>query len=248
MIDFHCHLDLYSEPARVAKDCAERGIYVLSVTTTPSAWDGTNAVGRGHSRIRTALGFHPQLAGKRKGEVDQFGALVTGTRYVGEIGLDGSPEFGSFWRDQVEVFEQLLTLCRSAGGRVMSIHCRRAEEEVLSRLEACPGAGTAVLHWFSGSRRNLRRAVEAGCWFSVGPPMLRTAKGRGLVAEMPRERVLTESDGPFAVQAGRAAMPWDVQDAVVGLASMWQLSTSEVDEQLLRNLRCLVGNGPVDAS
>lgn len=247
MIDFHCHLDLYPEPGRVAEDCGARGMYVLSVTTTPAAWDGTTALGRGHSRIRTALGLHPQLAGTRKGEVDQFGALVKSARYVGEIGLDGSPGFGSFWRDQVEVFKQLLTLCRSAGGRVMSIHSRRAEDEVLSCLEGCSGAGTAVLHWFSGSQRSLRRAVEAGCWFSVGPSMFRAAKGRALVAEMPRERVLTESDGPFAVQGGRPAMPWGVQEAVAGLASMWQLSAPEAQEQLLLNLRRLVGSGPVDA-
>lgn len=37
-----------------------------------------------------------------------------------------------------------------------------------------------------------------GCWFSVGPAMLQGARGTELVARMPRDRVLTESDGPFA--------------------------------------------------
>jgi TatD DNase family protein len=34
VIDFHCHLDLYPDPHAVARDCATRGIYVLSVSTT----------------------------------------------------------------------------------------------------------------------------------------------------------------------------------------------------------------------
>ena len=39
----------------------ELGIYVLSVTTTASAWEGTAALAHGSPRIRTALGMHPHL-------------------------------------------------------------------------------------------------------------------------------------------------------------------------------------------
>jgi len=91
---------------------------------------------------------------------------------VGEIGLNGSPEFRSQWQSQRKTFEHILTRCSDAGGRVMSIHSRRASREVLDALEAFPNAGTAVLHWFSGSARDLDRAVSLGCWFSVGPGML----------------------------------------------------------------------------
>ena len=115
-----------------------------------------------------------------------------------EIGLDGGPEYQRYWNDQAMVFDHVLTGCRDAGGRVMSIHSRRASKAVIDRLEGCPEAGTPVLHWFSGSLRDLDRAVDLGSWFSVGPAMLRTEKGRALAARMPRERMLTESDGPFA--------------------------------------------------
>ena len=48
--------------------------------------------------------------------------------------------------------------------------------------------------------RNITELEEAdrlGCWFSVGPAMLRSAKGRELTSRLPRGRILTESDGPF---------------------------------------------------
>ncbi|WP_420230172.1 TatD family hydrolase [Psychrobacter sp. ER1] len=60
-IDMHCHLDLYQNPFEVAKECDDKGIYLLSVTTTPKAWEGTKLLAHGSSRIRTALGLHPNL-------------------------------------------------------------------------------------------------------------------------------------------------------------------------------------------
>lgn len=236
MIDFHCHLDLYPDPRAVARTCAERGLYVLSVTTTPSAWTGTEALASGIARIQTALGLHPQLAHQRKGELPLFERLISGTRYVGEIGLDGAPEFKRHWDDQIEVFTRALDVCSAVGGRVLSLHSRRAATAVLDALEARPGAGTPILHWFSGSNRELRRAMDMGCWFSVGPSMLRSEKGRDLANRMPRDRMLTESDGPFAQLDGRSVWPWEVGTAVDELSRLWGQQSTEVERQLLSNL------------
>jgi TatD DNase family protein len=241
MIDFHCHLDLYPEPARVMKECSEQRMHVLSVTTTPSAWNGTSALARGLDRIRTAVGLHPQLAAQRKAELPEFDRLLGETRYVGEVGLDGTPECMPFWHDQVAVFEHVLRSCTSVGGRILSVHSRRAESEVLSLLERHPGSGSIVLHWFSGRQLDLERAVTLGCWFSVGPAMLRSKNGRQLVALLPSDKVLTESDGPFAQHKGRSAMPWDVKDAVYELSKLWQVSPPEADARVISNLRALVG-------
>lgn len=239
MIDFHCHLDLYPEPERVVRECAARGMYVLSVTNTPAAWEGTSALASGQSRIRTAIGLHPQLAAHRKSDLARFPELLAETRYVGEVGLDGTPDCLVFWPDQIEVFEFILEACVSAGGRTLSIHSRQAEDEVLLRLEQHPHAGRAILHWFSGNRRSLRRAIDLGCWFSVGPSMLRTNNGRTLVAMMPRTKILTESDGPFALHQGRPAMPWSVWEAVQRLGELWHMTPEEVQAKLMLNLRTL---------
>ncbi|MFK3889221.1 Qat anti-phage system TatD family nuclease QatD [Sphingomonas sp. NPDC079357] len=236
MIDFHCHLDLYPDPHGVARACAESGLYVLSVTTTPSAWSGTAALAQGAPRIRTALGLHPQIAHQRKGEVQLFERLIGETRYVGEIGLDGAPEFKRHWEDQTFVFGRVLDICSAAGGRVLSLHSRRAATPVLDAIEARPGVGTPILHWFSGTHRELARAVDLGCWFSVGPAMLRSDKGRELAKRMPRDRLLTESDGPFAQVAGRAMWPWEGAGALTELSGIWGEPTTDVERRLEGNL------------
>lgn len=239
MIDFHCHLDLYPNPLQVARDCAKWGIYVLSVTTTPSAWRGTVRLAEGASRIRTALGLHPQLAHQRKSELGLFEQLLPQARYVGEIGLDGSPECRTYWEDQITVFGRILSACADAGGRVLSIHSRRAASAVLDKLEAQPAAGTPVLHWFSGTIREMQRAIKLGCWFSVGPAMLASEKGRALTAKMPPDRIVTETDGPFAQIDGSSAFPWDCARVVPILTSLWDKPPGMVEEQLRINLRRL---------
>ena len=241
MIDFHAHLDLYPDPQEIAKEIAARGMYVLSVTTTPSAWRGTSALATPGSRIRTALGLHPQIAHERVGELPLFDLHLHETMYVGEIGLDGGPEFKQHWQTQVMVFDHMLNACRLAGGRIMSIHSRRAASAVLDRLEAFPSAGIPILHWFSGSKRDLQRAIALGCWFSVGPAMLVSEKARALVRDMPRDRVLTETDGPFAQIGGVSAMPWDAGGVITQLADLWGRMTDEETDQLLHsNLKRLV--------
>lgn len=241
MIDFHCHLDLYPDPQAVARGCIERGLYVLSVTTTPSAWSGTAALAQGAARVRTGLGLHPQLAHERKAELRLFEQFLGSTRYVGEIGLDGTSEFRAHWQEQIDVFTSILQACRAAGGRIMSIHSRRAATAVLDLLGREEQAGTPVLHWFSGTQRELARAVELGCWFSVGPTMVSGERGRSLVSSMPRDRVLTESDGPFARVGRRAAFPWDVEEAVNALSEIWSEPVAGVRSQLSANLKRLVG-------
>jgi TatD DNase family protein len=231
MIDFHCHLDLYPNAEQVVKDCRNRGIYVLSVTTTPSAWKGTSALAGDASRIRTALGLHPQLAHERLSELSLFDQLLPQAHYVGEIGLDGASEFRQHWSCQVTVFEHILAKCSEIGGRIMTLHSRRASRAVLDRLESFPDAGIPILHWFSGSFRDLDRAMRLGCWFSVGPAMLRS------------ECVLTESDGPFAQMQGKPLMPGQVESAIVELSRIWSLSCDEVVNLLRQNLTNLSSGG-----
>lgn len=240
MIDFHCHIDLYPNPTKVAKECEARGLYVLSVTTTPSAFEGTSRLVGACTRIRTALGLHPQLAHLRKSEISLFERLLPEVRYIGEVGLDGSPEYQPHWETQLVVFRRVLSLCQEQGGRVISIHSRRAAKSVLDELAKHPSAGIPILHWFSGNLRELDRAIGMGCWFSVGPAMLDGGRGRSLVLRMPRNRVLTETDGPFAQIKGCSLLPWDVTHAVEKLASLWETAPDDVHQTIEANLRQLL--------
>ena len=240
MIDFHCHQDLYPDPAAVAAEAQERAVKVLSVTTTPSAFRGTSALADDRPTIRTAIGLHPELAAHRTHELPMFDSLLATTEYVGEVGLDGSARFAETKDAQLDVFNHILRSCADAGGRILSIHSRGAAQPTIDALKGNPEAGTPVLHWFTGTPRQLESAVDLGCWFSVGTPMLRTPKGRDLVSRMPPDRILTETDGPFT-QANRAvAHPWHVHSALALLAEHWGISTAATEARINDNLRRLI--------
>jgi len=239
LIDMHCHLDLYPEPAAQVSAIRSSGAYVLSVTTTPRAWEKTSALAAGHSRIKTALGLHPQLAAERRSELALFDALLPRARYVGEVGLDGGTEYRTSWEAQVAVFDHVLASCVRAGGRILTLHSRRAATAVLDALERHPGYGVAILHWFSGSQRELARAIEMGCWFSVGSGMLRGQKGRTLAAMMPPDRVLTETDGPFAAENGEPLQPAQCQASVQTLAQLWEIEAELASRRILDSFRRL---------
>lgn len=173
-------------------------------------------------------------------ELSLFERLLSRTRYVGEVGLDGSQDHRETLDAQRGVFADVLRLCSRAGGKVLSLHSRGATTAVLDVLASEPTAGRAVLHWYVGSAKQVARAAEMGCWFSVGPSMLASKRGRAAASVMPRNRIVPESDGPFGVIEKRPAKPWDAWSVVPVLAELWRESNIDVARRLQSNFHALM--------
>lgn len=240
MIDLHCHLDLYPDALKLLPEVAERNIFTLAVTTSPRAWQTTSRVFAAYDNIMVGLGLHPEIAERKAKERELLVASIAQAKFIGEIGLDGSSRFRSSMLLQESILSDALTECERQGGRILSLHSRGATSRVLDLLEKYPSAGKPILHWFSGSLRELSRAVELGCWFSVGPAMLEGAKGRKLLCGMPVERLLPETDGPFATRGAAPLMPWEAMDIAQNLQQLWSRSSDEVRVQMKQNLATLL--------
>jgi TatD DNase family protein len=100
--------------------------------------------------------------------------------------------------------------------------------------------GSAVLHWFTGSRSEAQRAVSLGCYFSINREMMRNDKHNSMVASLPLDRLLTETDGPFVKIDGRDARPSDVSQVLEALARIRSMPPSELAEKVALNLKRLV--------
>lgn len=237
--DTHCHLDLYPEPDRVAAEIEALGIHTIAVTNTPSVFRRSAMLTQGKTYLRTALGFHPELAASRRGELGLFRELVATAKYIGEVGLDFTTTDEADRRVQEDIFQTVLET--SAGERkVITVHSRRASERVLELI----GTGfvaTIILHWYSGPLRLIDRAAERGLMFSVNAAMVRSKGSRRLVAAFPRDRVLLESDGPFVQIGDRPSGPADGGVVVSALADLWQVDVEEVGGFLQSNFRTAVG-------
>lgn len=243
-VDFHCHLDLYQDHAKLIAECDQEGIATLTVTTTPKAWPRNHEMAAHSSHVRVALGLHPQLVAERGGELPLFERYLPEARYVGEIGLDAGPRFYKNFAAQERVFEYILHACAEQGGKILTLHSVRAVAKVLGHLERSfpPDQGRAVLHWFTGTSAEAKRAVALGCYFSVNGEMLQSPKHRQTVMGLPLDRLLTETDGPFVERDGKPARPRDVTRTVAELASLRGLSTEAMAHTIIRNLKRLVSN------
>lgn len=240
MMDLHCHVDLYPEHDKILNDIANSGFYILSVTTVPSAFGGTVYLTRGLKHCRTALGLHPQLAHQRKSELSLFDKLIGKTRYIGEIGLDGSKGFKEHIDDQLLVFNHILKSCESFDDKILTIHSLNAVPKVLECLSKYPNAGIPILHWFLGTKKQVTDAANLGCYFSIGPAMLKSERGRKVVSWIPSNRVLLETDGPFAKVNGNILFPSNVDIVIKHLSDEWNTQLSITLEKLSDNLCTLV--------
>lgn len=239
LIDLHCHLDLYENPQKVASLCDD-STYILSVTTTPKAWFGTKKLVESRTRIRTALGLHPQIAHERCDELELFDLLINETKYIGEVGLDGSKALKEFQPIQKKVFEHIVIKANQSDSKILTIHSYQAVDDVLDCLNRYFSNGVPILHWYTGSETQLKRAIDSGCYFSVNQRMLSNQKGRQLIGKIPKERILTETDGPFITNKNQPILPGGVIPTVDGLAMLWNESREQVVGRVFENLKFIV--------
>lgn len=235
-MDLHCHVDLYPDPHVIIQKCKEQGTFVLSVTTTPSAFSTTKLIAENVPNIKTALGLHPQLAHERHVELDLFDSLVDRTDFIGEVGLDYSRGFKQFSEIQNDVFTHIVKKCSEYGGKYMSIHSRSSATAVMDTLEKFSRNNTHVFHWFSGTLKELQRAISMDSWFSVNIKMFSSIKGNLLLQEIPKDRLLLETDGPFIKSRGHILLPFDHDYLINRICDLWEIPINETMLLLNNNL------------
>lgn len=234
-VDAHCHIDLHPDPQSVVDMAVAAGLRVVAVTTTPAAFKGSSRFSDKSNGVLPALGMHPEVVGSRPKDISLFNKYLDQVIWVGEVGLDGSQRFRDSWDQQVAVFKQILNDCANAGGRVLSIHSRAASKEVLELLVENPNAGIPVLHWFSGRTTEVDIALDAGAYFSINDQMLRSKSGIAITRRVPLDRLLTESDAPFAQGDQGQSLPERIEGCENKLAEILKCKQETIRDAIDQN-------------
>ena len=186
-----------------------------------------------------AIPVHDQRAQKRRKEVARLLEEHDPT-FIGEIGLDFGWRHQASKNTQLEMFEAIARWAASRQGKLISLHSIKAARETLDILEASGALAscTCLFHWFSGSSDLLKRAIDAGCYFSCGVRMLATGKGREYVKAIPANRLLLETDAPPERDTAYsfAAMQADLESVAQSIASIKGKAALETIEQTAREL------------
>ena len=199
LTDAHIHLsdEEYSQDMPFILTSMEKmKIRACCVSMDLHSSEKTLDLGQKSQLVLPFVGMHPE---KAAGDLEPLVKLIKKNSNqisgIGEIGLDktyvsNQDEF----KRQETIFRSMLSIAEKLH-KPVSIHSRTTLDEILSILPSY-SISAILLHWFAGSKKQLKDAMELGCYASYGPSMIYAQDKQVLLSETNRDRILVETDGP----------------------------------------------------
>jgi len=206
LVDSHCHLDFPDfegeTDALIARARAAGVERMVTISTRVRQFDRIRAIAEAHDEVFCSVGTHPHNAAEEPDvSADDLVRLAQHSKVVaiGEAGLDYF--YDKSPRDaQARGFRTHIAAAR-ATGLPLVIHARDADADIAAilREETGKGAFPFILHCFSSGRALAQTGVELGGYVSFSGILTfkRSEELRDIAAQLPRERLLVETDAPF---------------------------------------------------
>ena len=208
LIDSHCHLDsteFNEDRDAVIERALAAGVeHMMAIGTgdgPPDLEAGLRLADK-HSAFYATVGVHPHDAAKaRQEDFKRLADLIQHPKAlaVGEIGLDYHYDF-SPRQVQKSAFIGQMEIAAGAKKPIV-IHTREAWDDTLALIEQhwTPHGIGGIMHCFSGSPEEARRALDLGFYLSFGgivtfPKALAVQEA---AKSAPRDRILLETDAPY---------------------------------------------------
>lgn len=204
LIDTHFHLDHYKNYREIAERISELKQYTICVTNSPGVFLSCKKLIPETKYLKFAIGFHPLESGLSKLDLKDFFYLINKTNYVGEIGLDFSKVARMKPKEQLYYFEAIVSKCAMSNS-LLTIHIRKAESQAIEIIKKYRPL-KCVIHWYMGNEKQLVELLDLGCYISVNSNMV-ASRGSGKYLQIPKERLLVESDGPYTKVLGKTYTP-----------------------------------------
>lgn len=206
IFDSHAHMDLEEFDAdrdELLKRIHEDKIsYIVNPGVDIESSRASVELAHKYDWIYTAIGFHPQMTFRMSyRDIEEMRVLAEDPNVVaiGEIGLDYNKlktpkEIQQFWfRQQIGLAVEL--------GLPFAIHDRDAHGDTMKILEEEKAfEKTKVLfHCYSGSAEMARQLLKKGCYFSISGSVTygNNMKAKAILAEIPLDHMMVETDAPF---------------------------------------------------
>ena len=200
--------------------------------------------------VKRFVGIHPEFASTEN--IDEFKKLFNSKigqiDGIGEIGLDrtyvGSNQIS--YEKQKEVFCYMLSLSETTR-KPVSIHSRGSTDDILDLLSTY-NTGNVALHWFSGSKKQLRKCMDMGLYVGYGPLLVYSSEKRVLLKHANTSQILVETDGPVKYSScfkGLISLPSSFLTSVIKTASnVLGKSFNETRDILRQNSERFLGPRP----
>lgn len=236
LVDTHCHLNItenFPEPGPFIEAASAAGVgrLILIGLDLPTS-ERAVELAEEHENVFAVVGHHPNYAADySSSELGRYQSWLSHPKVValGEMGLDFHWDYAT--REQQErCLREQLDLAQDTGSPVV-FHCRDAYADLLNLLEKRE-PGPFLFHCFSGDGEDARRALALGCSFGFdGPLTYKNNEGlRALVRDLPREKVVIETDSPYLTpepHRGKPNQPAYLPFVNTALARLWGVTEEE---------------------
>lgn len=243
LIDSHVHIDderLLSDRTAVL-DRARAASVVAQIVPAISyrLWPRIKSVCSENADLFACYGLHPCFHDEhQKSHIDELASWIGREKpvAVGECGLDYFTA-GANKQEQQHLFLAQLALAREFNLPIV-IHARKAVEDVIRMIRAS-GHYNGMVHSFSGSEQQAKRLIDLGYKLSFGGAVTydRAKKLRALVARLPLEAILLETDAPDqpdALHTGERNEPAYLADIVAAISAIRPESASQIADTTTR--------------
>lgn len=202
LIDSHCHLDADEfdhDRAQVIARAQAAGVRTQVVpAVTAASWPKLRETCQLADGLYPAYGLHPMFLDQHRPEhLDQLREWIAREQpcAVGECGLDFFVE-GLDAEQQQFYFDGQLRIAREFDLPVI-VHARRAVDAVIAAIKQVGGL-RGVIHSFPGSPEQATQLHKLGFLVGLGGPLTyeRAQRLQRLVAQLPLEQLLLETDAP----------------------------------------------------
>lgn len=242
-IDSHAHLYEYSDEQLCQVLDEARSCSVSRVVSTAVSIETSRVVvhqSASFSELFGAVGISPfDTASLHDDWPSDVASFIPQKNIiaVGEIGIDGSNPAYPPLTQQIPVFIRQLQMAKEANIPAI-IHSRGVEEQALSLCKEI-GIKKAVFHCFTGDRKSLHMIIDEGFMISLsGIITFKNAAVRELLADIPLEQLLIETDAPYLTPVpfrGKKNTPSMVHLVGEAIAALLRKQPESVADQIHRN-------------
>ncbi|MEC9205823.1 MAG: TatD family hydrolase [Pseudomonadota bacterium] len=150
----------------------------------------------------TTVGFHPHNAKDfEENDIEKMKVLTNNSNIVaiGECGLDYYREY-SPKKQQIECFEKQLDLCSKIDLPIF-LHERGSHNDFYSMVkEYINKIDNCVVHCFTGTKNELLKYVDLGCYIGITGWITDLERGSHLhdiIKLIPEDKLMVETDSPY---------------------------------------------------
>ncbi|MDF2636707.1 MAG: hydrolase, TatD family [Pelosinus sp.] len=249
LFDSHAHIDdekFDADREEVIQRAIENGVTgIINVGACMASSARSIALAEKYKSVYAAVGIHPHDAiNALEADYEQLAQWATLDKVVaiGEIGLDYYYDFSP--RDvQHSVFVRQLDVARQTD-KPFIIHDRDAHGDLLDILKKEAKGLKGVLHCFSGSLEMAREVIKMGYYISIAGPVTfkNAAKLPEIVAKVPLERLLVETDCPYLTPQpyrGKRNEPAYVKLVAQQVADLRGMELTDLAKATSENVRSL---------